>query len=588
MHGGEARLVSFLLDTGLISRSQLAVAKERVEDVGESYSRALVGAGILSEDDVRRAMAHGLGIPFVSIAHHELTLPVLRHIPEPVARKHNIVALREKDGELEIAMLDIADLSALEGLSLRPHKKLIPHLTDRDSMRRALRTYQRHLRDAFSAQLAQTIPAVVSPTDSSSESLLYAANRLATEQVVDGLIQHALYAGASVVHMRITDAGFVVHYRIGGDLYDAMVLPEQVALPIVSRLKLLSGIPLAKDLPQTGSFKIVQSGSTLESGSAVLVRVHTAPIVTGESITLHLVRETSATQGFTLESLGFHGKELEVVHKILRNRSGLVLVGGRSGSGKSTLLYTLLDLLSHNSRHIVTVEKQVAATLPSAVQLVVRHDQGASMSSAVRAALLHSPDVLMIDTIYDSDTATLVAEAANRGVLVLASIDAKDSAAALGEMLELGVSPELLSSVFLASIGTALVRKLCHRHELYKLSRAETNALDSKVRLGKVLSTLKEEEKVPQDTTWKDVELFQAQACDECQGGYVGYIGIHEILSQSMELQQTLLGIGTEESVAAAAQRASLFTFAEDALYKGALGQTSIEEVVRVAQSQGE
>ena len=523
----DGALRNFLIDSGLVSRSQLASLEA---EEGVSLSVLLVKRGILSDDEMRRALASALGIAFVTLEVDDISPDALELIPEPLARTRSAVAYRSQGDSVQVALLDLNDLEALDFLKNR--FRVVPRLTTRESMKRALLFYQKLLKRKFGDQIARDVQAIVEPAPGASEELLhYSAERLPVVYVLDALVRHALAQKASHIHLEPRDEGLLIRYRLSGVLHDAMQLPRHAALPVLMRFKLLAGMSLKSTQPQEGRFRI-----TNETENFAL-SVSTIASTQGERMVVRITPDSS--RGFTLESLGFHGEALEEVHDALLKRKGLIAVSGPPGSGKTTLLYTLLDLLHGPHASISTIEHSREVRLPYAEQTIVDPEIGLTASAALRAALKLDPDVVMVGEVVDRDSAALVSSAAAR-TLVLAGYD-NDS------LLE---SCDLRVRIFRA-------RRLCAKVKLekHKLSRAESNLLEEAgVDFTKVLSALKAEGIVGKETQWRDMEFLRAEPCKECEGGYKGFVGLQEV------------GEG--------------LNLAEDGVFKAARGLTSIDELI--------
>ncbi|MEK7109555.1 MAG: ATPase, T2SS/T4P/T4SS family, partial [Patescibacteria group bacterium] len=341
----------------------------------------------LSDDGRRHALAHDLGVPFVTLERGDISVEALQLLPEPLCRAHNLVAYKESGDTLEVALLDLKDLEALEPLRSQLHKKLVPRLTTRDSLRRALVLYQKTLKEKFGGLLQQT---------SNPHKLL------------EALLRHADIQRADEAHIEAGAHGVVVRYRHGRTLREAMTLPA-VASGIISAVRSLANIG-SKTLPQEGRFKI-----DLGSGVTTAVRVSSIPLAWGERVVLYLLREDSSQslpagrRGFTLEGLGLHGAGAAAVRRALYAGKGLVLVCGASGSGRTTLLYTLLDMLNTPERLLASVEEKAAMRLPYVAQTEINPQAGFTAAAALRAVLRQDPHVVMIDLGADRETADLAA-----------------------------------------------------------------------------------------------------------------------------------------------------------------------------------
>ncbi|MEK7612714.1 MAG: ATPase, T2SS/T4P/T4SS family [Patescibacteria group bacterium] len=573
MHAEEGQLLNFLIDSGLISRSQLDALYAGEDD--RPLATILVERGLLSEDEVRRATATALGIPFIILSHDDIDPEALELIPEPLARNRNVIAYRTQDDAVQVALLDMQDLQAVE--FLRPRMRVTPRLTNRDSLRRGLLLYQKQLKKKFGLAIARDVQAIVEPAPGASEELLrYSAERLPVVYVTDSLVRHALHQKASHVHLEWGEEGLTVRYRIAGVMHDAMLLPRHAAHPVLLRLKLLAGLILKSTEPQEGRFKLKIDDDVYS------VRASTLPTITGEKIVLRIMSEQSRARGFTLESLGFHGMQLEYVHAALLKHKGLVLVAGPAGSGKTTTLYTLLDLLHNPHLSISTIEDSIEMRLPYAAQTAINPAIGLTPSMALRAALRLDPDVVVISELRDADTALLALQAANSGKLILAGINAGTAALAV-ETLAALAPRKLIAPSLLLVIAGRLVKKMCGTYRSsYKISRAESNLLEPYADFGRVLAALKDEKVIDKQLPWKEVLFESAEGCKECVGGYQGMLGIHEVMPVSAAIARLIEEGEPVEAVDEQARSEEVLTLVADGIFKAALHQTSLEEIVRV------
>ncbi len=589
----------FLVDAGFVTRSQLRAAQEVAARSGESLAAAIVSQGMLDEDELRRGMAAAFGVPFVTLAREDVSTEALQHIPEPFSRTHNIVAFRQTGDSLEIALFDLADLEKIEQLQHKLRFRILPRLTNRASMRTALVEYQKHLKKRFGdaiveeanvlaerlQKFARSDETDTSTSDAAEDITLTLADQQAAARLTDLLVQHALTSQASHVHIDPTERGALVRYRIGGMLHEAMQIPLHAGKALVARLRQLAGLSAAvgdttQEVSQEGRFKVSLNAA---SEDEYAVRVYGAHATEHGRVTLHIVPTRSGRRGFTPESLGLHGQELEELHRLARVSSGLVLVCGPADSGRTTLLYTLLDMLGGVSRTVGTVENTIEHRVPLAQQSQAGSGQGISTAARLRTLLLQDTDVIMLANIADRETAALAVSAANRGVLVLAGVSGNSAAAGIDTLRRFGVSPNILASSLQLVIATRLVRRLCSRHETHRLSRLEADTLEEKAEFSRVLAALKEEGFADSNAQWKDVTFSRPEPCGECRGGYQGRLGVQEVAPVSRVLRDAIIRGGDLADIERLLAEEGVLNLVEDGLYKAARGQTSVEEILKVA-----
>ena len=539
----------------------------------------LVNQGKISEDDLRRIQAYVLGIPFVNLKGERIDFEVLSLIPEPVARSHNIVAFKKSASELEVAMLDTDDLAAIDFIKKKVRLKILPRLTDRESVKAALLQYQRSLKAEFGDIIekeAKSLSIVGGEGQNLSEGdLKKMAEDLPVVRIVDALLRHAIIQGASDIHIEPMETQVLVRYRIDGLLHDAMTLPKVAADSIVARIKVLSNLKLdEKRLPQDGRFKVESEGER------VSLRVSVLPIYFGEKVVMRLLRENR--KGFTLESLGFHGKSLEDLHDAMKQTVGMILTTGPTGSGKTTTLYTVLDILNTTDVNISTIEDPIEYQMPRVNQTQVRPDIGFSFANGLRTLMRQDPDIIMVGEIRDSETAALAINAALTGHLVLSTLHTNSAAGAVPRFIDMGAEPFLLVSTLRVIIAQRLVRKLCKTKEEYRLSRAELTELQKHADLPKLLATLKEEKIVDAKAKWEDIPFYRPKKSAECEEGFAGRVGIHEVMPVTSTIKELVIKHATSDEIEAQARKEGMLTMLEDGIFKAAQGITTIEEVLRV------
>jgi type IV pilus assembly protein PilB len=576
----DTQLKRFIMDSGLVSRKDIDVAEKASQEENRTLAEALVSSGVISEDDLRRVESYVLGVPFLSLKGIKIPFEVLSLIPEPVARTHNIIAYKKTDDSLEIAMLDTVDLPAIDFVKKKVGLKILPRLTDTESMKNALLQYQKTLKDEFGDLIAKESSALKIIAESNGEEASEAdlkkmAEDLPVVRIVDTLLRHAIIQGASDIHIEPMENELLVRYRIDGILHDAMSLPKHAASTISARIKVLSNLKLdEKRLPQDGRFKMDMDGQK------VSFRVSVLPIFFGEKIVMRLLRENRT--GFTLEGLGFHGQALERIHTSTKQTTGIILVTGPTGSGKTTTLYTVLDILNTPEVNISTIEDPIEYQMARVNQTQVKPEIGFSFANGLRSLMRQDPDVIMVGEIRDTETASLAINAALTGHLVLATVHTNSASATVARLVDMDVETFLLVSTLRVVVGQRLVRRLTEAKEMYTLSANERVDLGKHIDLDRVLEALQKEGVVKANATWNSIPFFRPKAGADGEEGYKGRIGIHEVLHVSPAIKEIVLASGTADQIEAQARKEGMLTMLEDGIYKAVLGQTSIEEVLRV------
>ena len=579
MKTSSSQLKNFILDSGLVSRAVYTNAEKEAEEKKTTPEEILVSKGNISEDDLRRMHAYVLGVPFINLANEKIGFEVLSMIPEPIARTHNIIAFKKSDRELEVAMLDVEDLQAIEFIKKKVGLKILPRLTDAESIKHALLQYQKTLKDEFGDLIKResaSISILSEEEDGVSESdLKKLAEDVPVVRVVNALLKHAIIQNASDIHIEPMENEVLVRYRIDGLLHDAMTLPKNTAASITARIKVLSNLKLdEKRLPQDGRFKMAVDNEK------VSFRVSLLPTYYGEKTVMRLLRENGG--GYSLEGLGFHGEGLERLHHAMKQTTGMILTSGPTGSGKTTTLYTILDLLNIPDVNISTIEDPIEYQMARINQTQVRPEIDFTFARGLRALVRQDPDIIMVGEIRDSETASLAVNASLTGHLVLSTLHTNSAAGAIPRLMDMGVEPFLLSSTIRVIIGQRLVRRLYGQKESYKLSKEEIVSLKKVIDFEKLLTTLRDEHVIKETDGIEDLVFSKPLPSDEAPDGYKGRMVINEVLMVSSAINELIIKQASSDKIEAQARSEGMLTMAEDGFFKAVQGGTTIEEVLRV------
>jgi len=448
MYIDDKELEDLIIRSGFALKADFEEVKTLAKERSLTLGTAALMKGIMSEDDLRRMEAHILGLPFVDLQDRRIPFEILSLIPEPVCREHNVIAFaREREG-IAVAFLDPRTIRSFEALS--NGQKIVPRLTDTHSMRAALLAYQSVLKQKFGDLIQEDAKKLgLSGEGGVSKNL---STKAAAVRIVDSIIKHALLQEASDIHLEPGENMLLVRYRIKGALRDAMVLPKNATLAVFSRLKMLAHLEVEnKNRPQDGRFKAEIEGENLS------LRVSTMPVALGERMLIRLSRQN--TEGFTLESLGFHGEGLERIHEALRKKEGLVLVTGPKGSGKTTTLYTILDILNTPTLSLAAAEEKIEYRLARLSQVLAKPKIGLTLAAAIRALMRQDPDVIMVGNLPDKETASAALNAALTGKLVIASLEADSAAEAIKRLLKMKVDESMLALSLKLVVSQRLARR---------------------------------------------------------------------------------------------------------------------------------
>jgi type IV pilus assembly protein PilB len=573
------QLKAFLIDAKLITEEKFRECEKKAKEDKKEIDEILISEGIITQDQLIKLKAYILGIPFVNLEKEVVDPEVLKIIPEPIAKTHNIVAFRKRGKDLEVAMLDPEDLKILEFLKKTTDLRILPRLTTSESIKNLLRQYQKTLSAEFGELIKKEAEGIKTieeeETLKEKTELEKMAKELPIIRIVDVLIKHAILERASDIHIEPMEKEVLVRYRIDGILRDIMTLPKSTAPGIVARIKILANLKLDEHrLPQDGRFKV----ETEEYKYAV--RVSILPVYDGEKVVMRLLPESA--KAFTLEELGLRGKALKDVEMNLKRPTGMILVTGPTGSGKTTTLYSMISILNTESVNISTIEDPIEYRIPRVNQTQVNPKIGLNFASGLRALLRQDPDIIMVGEIRDNETASLAVNAALTGHLVLSTLHTNSAAGAIPRLIDMKVEPFLISSTLNLIIAQRLVRKLYGEKEKYFLTPSQLETLSKYCDIEKILKILVEEKIAKPGQSLTKIPFFRPVPQKDCPDGYKGRIGIFEVLPITSEIKELINKNATTDEIQIVAQRKGMRTMVEDGFIKAAQGITSIEEVLRV------
>ena len=555
------RLGDLLLDEGLVTQEQLVTALREQKRTGQRLGRLLVDNRVITEGQLLRTLARHFGLDSVDLDEQRPDFTASRLVREAFARRHLALAIGWENGRLLVAMANPADVFALDDIRSMTGQEVKPVLAEPAQLVRAI--------DEVWSSRAEEIMRLASDTaeaeapDSSLANLREAAEDAPVVQFVNELISRAVHERASDVHLESGEQELRVRFRIDGVLQDVMSVPRSIRASVVSRIKIMGELDIAeRRIPQDGRLTLTLSGGRVD------LRLVTLPTAQGESVVIRILDRSSGL--LEIDELGFLPETLARYRSSYRRPWGAVLVTGPTGSGKSTTLYAALSELNDPRRNIVTVEDPIEYHLVGIKQVQVNRKAGLTFASALRSILRADPDVVLVGEIRDRETATIAVEAALTGHMVLSTLHTNDAASTPARLLDMGVEPFLVTSALTCVLAQRLVRRLCdrckepHQPEPDQLASAGWNE-----RMSRQVRT-------PQ--------FHRAVGCAACsRSGYRGRFAIHEAMPVSEQLAHLVLARTPSEQVRALAVEQGMIPLREDGLRKVAMGQTTIEELLRVA-----
>jgi type II secretory ATPase GspE/PulE/Tfp pilus assembly ATPase PilB-like protein len=509
-------------------------------------------------------------------------------IPEPISRKYNIISYATNGGDVEVAVLSLEDLNTVEFLKKEKGLRVLARFTDKDSIKNALTTYQKLLKKEFGEKIQKETSKIsrdankMGDEKSSPSGLKSIAENENVARTGDLILKHAIYQDATDIHLEPQENETIVRFRINGALREAFSLPKNVHTPLVLRFKFLAGLNLEdSDSSQDGRFKMEkQSGfANGMDNEKTSFRVSTVPTAHGEKMTLRVLQ--TGALGFTLETLGFHGEALEIIHNALKS-NGTFIASGLAGTGKTTSLYTIIDILNKPSVSISTIENPIEYQMNRITQTEVKEQSGFSFINGLRAILKQDPDVVMLGVLKEKDSTTLALNASLSGKIILAPVDSKNAGTVFDVLADLEIERYLLASSIKVVAGHALVKRLGDKKEEYLLSKDDISNLNKIVDMEKVLNALKLEKAVSNNATWQTIKFYKAAGGAE--ENEVDVAGVHEVLKVTPSIKDLIIDGATGKEIESQAVREGMLTLAEDALFKAVCGITTLDEVFRLAR----
>ena len=578
----EGQLKSFILDSGLIKEKELKEAEKKAKKTQKKLEDILLDENYITEEELIKLKAYILSIPFVNIEEETIDSEILRIIPEPIAKKHNIIAYKKTGDNLEVAMLDPEDLQTIDFIKKKTNLKILPRLTSSKGIKSALAQYQKSLEAEFGDIIKKEVKGIKMVKEekreaAEKEELQKMAEDLPVIRIVDTLLKHAILQKASDIHIEPSEKEVIIRYRIDGILHDAMILPIQVQSGIVARIKVLSNLKLDEHrLPQDGRFKVETDEYKIS------FRVSVLPVYDGEKIVMRLLPESS--KGLTLELLGFRGEPLEIIHRAIKKPTGMILATGPTGSGKTTTLYTIMDIINTPDVNISTVEDPIEYRMPRINQTQVNPKIGLTFANGLRSLVRQDPDIIMVGEIRDNETASLAINAALTGHLVLSTLHTNSAAGAMPRLIDMKAESFLIASTVNVVIAQRLVRTFCEEKENYILDDDTIKNLSKEFDMDRILEILRKEKIVSSKDNWKSINFYRSKATADCPDGYRGRIGIHEVMLVSEIIKELIVKEATSDDIERQAKKEGMITMLEDGFIKAAQGITSIEEVLRVTR----
>jgi type II secretion system protein E len=515
----------------------------------------------LSEDVFLQRLADVLAWPFIDLPRVSITGEAQKKVSTKVAFQYGVMPTKFENNALQVAVSNPFDAALLNAVQFNAQSGIQFGLAPRDEIEKALKKYYGVGAETLD-QMAEDEPIDLVVED---KEITEGDQEASVIKFVNQVIWEAFKDRATDIHFEPAEDELRIRYRIDGILHQTPMPPQlkRFQSALISRIKVMSGMNIAeKRLPQDGRINVRIKGEEID------IRVSTVPTVYGESVSLRLL--TRGKIFLSLEKLGFAPKDEQALREIIIKPHGILLVTGPTGSGKSTSLYAFLSTINSVHKRIITIEEPVEYELKGINQIAVRSDIGLTFAMGLRHILRQDPNVIMVGEIRDLETAEIAIRAALTGHLVFSTLHTNDAPSAFTRLIDMGIEPFLVASSVEAVMAQRLVRTICPHCKVEQ--KVEKNFLR---KIG-----FPEEEI---DTA----KFWRGTGCEECrQLGYQGRMGIYELLLLNEAVRPLILNRAPASTIAQKAIEQGMRTLRTDGWNKVRAGQTTIEEVLRVTQTE--
>ena len=557
------RLGELLLEAGVVTEAQLSEVLEEQKRTGKRMAQIFIERGLLAKGEAGRWLALQQGYEYVNLTAEPIDVHVAQLLPEPFARRLMALPIRQEGKNLIVAMADPSDILALDEITRATGLRVQPVFTTETDLEWALA----QLFDDVSGKVNKAVSLVDAIEfgqghtngDGVDEGVLVLGNEQSPPviQMVDSILQGAIGARTTDVHLEPHLQNARVRFRIDGMLYDKASIPRLIYAAVVSRIKILAALDIAEhSKPQDGRITMRLRDREYD------VRVGITSTAFGERVVMRLLDKTSVMLG--LERLGIPPDQEQIIKSLIRKPHGMILVTGPTGSGKTTTLYSCLHTINDSALNIITIEDPVEYYLDGISQIPVRSRAGVTFATGLRSILRQDPDIVMVGEIRDAETAKISVHAALTGHLVFSTLHTNDAAGSVVRLVDMGIEPYFITSSLIATVGQRLMRRLCPS---CRKSYHITKELASELGLPKS----------------SNATLYKPVGCPECdQTGYRGRLCVMELFRMNDSIRDLVLAHKPASTLRDAAIASGMTTIQESAKARVLDGTTSVEELRRV------
>ena len=544
--------------SGLLDEKSIATLFAIAQEAKVPLQIAAIQKGYLTDEQVGSMIAGRLRVPFIVLS--QITIPddVIHIIPPHVARKQKAIAFERRADGVKVALSDPGNRMILEFVAKKTGQPVIAYYaTDRD-IDNTVGIYKQVLQKTIDELLKEDVGRASVELEDPPVA-----------KIVDELIEAAYQDKASDIHIEPQEKQSTIRFRIDSVLHDVLEVPKALHDRIITRIKVLSSLRTDEHLSaQDGKMRVAMDEETLD------IRVSIIPIADGEKSVLRLL--SSRSRQYTLTDLGMNQRDLTIVTKAFSRSYGMILSTGPTGCGKTTSIYSIVKILNTREKNITSIEDPIEYRIQGANQVQVNTKTNLTFANGLRSILRQDPNIIFVGEIRDSETAGIAVNAALTGHLVLSTLHTNDAATAIPRLSDMKVEPFLVASTVNVIIAQRLIRKICDICKMtHSMPRQDLSAHINADILEKHFSGS------------GDLTLYKGKGCKVCRNtGYVGRIGIFEVLEVTQEIRALIATKSDSDTIARQAVSEGMTTMLDDGLEKVKHGSTTIEEIIRVTKAE--
>src|SRR5713101_4218088 len=555
------QIAEFFVEQRVLQPSQAEDVLNEAQLNGKTISQAMIDGGFVDESGFYGTIAEALGTEYIDLSKREISPAVLKLIPSGLARLHRALPIAMSGNTLRVALVDPLDPRAAEDLRFALGKDVDVVVAPTEQIENRIKEYygtDTSSMEEVLKQLGEAGEMLQIRGDDTAEAVEAEANATPIIRFVDLILYQAIQDRASDIHFEPFENEFKIRYRVDGALYEMSPPPRHLALPVISRVKVMANMNIAeRRLPQDGRIQKHIAGRSVD------LRVSTLPTQFGESLVLRVLDRSIVN--LDLEALGMPDYIYNFLLEMIERPNGIFIATGPTGSGKTTTLYSCLRKINTIDSKLITVEEPVEYDLEGIVQVPVNEGIGLTFARALRSFLRQDPDRIMVGETRDLETAQIAIQASLTGHLVFTTLHTNDAPGTITRLIDMGVEPFLISSTLEAVLGQRLLRSICRQcRATYQPNEA-----------------LLEEAGISRRDIGEK-QFYYGKGCDACNNtGYKGRKGIYELMKITDPLRELINERAPTVTLKQKAIELGMVTLRQDGLRSIFAGDTTIEEVLK-------